>query len=176
MRGGETKPAARRSASPVIGKAILKLAQQLSSASTPEYVIAEPDVECAPDCCYENVTVFVKRHGGSRQTGWLLRETPRVFVEGSLHAVWRRDDGKLVDITPRKGTEAQILFLRDSNVKWEGEVIEPRRTLLHLQPCYCGTGLPFSKFVTEPARIDDVASLDRKSDHFASGGKPPSAA
>jgi hypothetical protein len=72
-----------------------------------------------------------------------MREQASAFVEGTFHAVWRRPDGDLIDVTPRTDGLAATLFLPDAQMEWNGEDIEPRRMMLHEQPCYCGSGMPF---------------------------------
>jgi hypothetical protein len=126
-----------------ITKGILKLARQIEATQVPGFVAVEPGENCRPDCSYENVRAMVRQRGGSIQPGWRLREQATAYVEGALHAVWRGPDGSLVDITPRTDGETHIIFLSDSKVRWEGEATEPRRMMLHMQSCYCGSGLPF---------------------------------
>lgn len=124
-------------------KGILKLARQLDATSTPEYVAVEPGEECLPGKPFQNVAAMVRRHGGSVQHGWRMRVQPAAYVEGSFHAVWRRLDGALIDVTPRTDELSEILFLPDSRMVWQGEDVEPRRLMLHEQPCYCGSGMPY---------------------------------
>ena len=139
MSGDEAGPMRQ----PAITKAILKLARQLDALTTPDYVAVEPGVECQLERSYENVRATVLRRGGSVQAGWSLREQPTAFVEGAMHAVWLCPDGTLLDVTPRSDAQTHILFLPDSKSRWEGETVEPRRMMLHMQVCYCGSGLPF---------------------------------
>ena len=127
---------------PRITKAILKLARQIDATSTPDYVKAEPGEDCLPGRCFQNVSAMVRRHGGSVQHGWKIREQGLAYVEGAFHAVWRRLDGALIDVTPHADCLGEILFLSDSKIVWTGEDVEPRRMMLNLQPCYCGSGMP----------------------------------
>lgn len=127
-----------------ITKGILKLAKQIDATNTPAYVIAKPGEECLPDCCFKNVSKIVKRHGGSAQHGWKMREQPSAFVEGEFCAVWRRPDGVLIDVTPRADLPKKILFLPDSQLVWDGSDVEPRRLMLRETPCYCGSEMPFN--------------------------------
>jgi SEC-C motif len=131
------------SSAPAITKGILKLARQIDSTSAPEYVVVEPGDGCDADSCFRNVTAMTRRHGGTTQHGWRMREQPAVFVEGQFHAVWRRPDGELLDVTPRTDGLSKILFLPDSKAVWDGSDVEPRRMMLHEKPCYCGSGMPF---------------------------------
>lgn len=78
------------------------------------------------------------------QYGWRLRELPSVYVEGEYYAVWRRPVGGLVDVTPREDQLTEIVFLPDSKNVWNGDDVEPRRLMLHEQPCYCGSRMPFN--------------------------------
>jgi hypothetical protein len=127
---------------PPITKGILKLARQIDSTKEPDYVPLEPGPECLPGSCFQNVTAMVRRHGGSVQHGWKMREQPAAYVEGEFYAVWRRLDGALIDVTPRT-TLGEILFMPDPRLVWTGDAVEPRRLMLNEQPCYCGSGMPF---------------------------------
>jgi len=126
-----------------MAKGILKLARQIDSTSTVEFVAVDPGEDCLVDNCFQNAAAMVRRHGGSVQHGWRMREQASAYVEGAFHAVWRRLDGALIDVTPRKDGLAEILFLPDSRMVWQGEEVEPRRMMLHEQPCYCGSGMPY---------------------------------
>ena len=134
---------AKESLATTITKNIQKLARQIDATSTPESVKVEPGEECLPERSFENVAVMTKRHGGSAQHGWRMREQPSAYVEAEFCAVWRRRDGALIDVTPRADQQEEILFLPDSWLVWTGEPVEPRRMMLNLQPCYCGTGMPY---------------------------------
>ena len=134
---------AEGSVPPAITKGILKLSRQLDATSEPVLVALEPGEECLPERSFQNVAAMVRKLGGSVQHGWRLREQPAAYVEGQFHAVWRRLDGALIDITPRADGLTEILFLPDSKMIWTGEDVEPRRVMLNLQPCYCGSGMPY---------------------------------
>jgi hypothetical protein len=134
MKDGAARP---------LTKSMLKLARQLDSTSTLEYVIVEPGLECLPGACFQNVAAMVRQHGGSIQHGWKMRVQQSAYVEGAFHAVWRRLDGALIDVTPTPDHLTEILFLPDSRMVWQGEDVEPRRMMLHEQPCYCGSGMPY---------------------------------
>ena len=126
-----------------ITKGMLKLARQLDASSTPGIVPVEPAEGCLPGSCFQNVAATVRGRGGSAQHGWRMREQAAAYVEGSFHAVWRRPDGALIDVTPRGDQLSEIVFLPDSRMLWQGEDVEPRRMMLHEQPCYCGSGMPY---------------------------------
>lgn len=128
---------------PPITKHMLKMAHQIDATSTPDYVTVAPEAECLPGCNFQNVTEIVKKHGGSVQYGWSMREQPAAFVEAAFHAVWRCVDNALIDVTPRTDGLTQIIFLPDSRRVWKGKPVEPRQMLLHGKPCYCGSGMPF---------------------------------
>jgi hypothetical protein len=135
---------AKSPAAQSITRGILKLSRQLDASSTPGMVMVEPGEDCQPGRSFQNAAAIVRRQGGVVQYGWRLRELPSVYVEGEFHAVWRRPQGGLVDVTPRGDELTEILFLPDSKNVWNGDDVEPRRLMLHEQPCYCGSRMPFS--------------------------------
>lgn len=135
---------ARPTDAPPIPKGILKLARQIDPSGTPDYISVEPAEECLPAQSYENVIATVRRRGGMMALGWSMREQPGAFAEGVFHAVWRCPERGLIDITPRADGQTWTVFLPDSRIEWEGEAAPPRRLMLHQQPCYCGSGMPFN--------------------------------
>ena len=132
------------SALPPISKGILKLARQIDATLVPDHVEVEPGEGCVPGQSFENVVAVVRRCGGSMTLGWSLREQAGVFAEGTPHAVWRSPVRGLIDVTPRTDQQSRIIFLSDSRIEWDGDAIAPRRLMLHEQPCYCGSGMPFN--------------------------------
>src|SRR5262249_44916870 len=63
----------------------------------------EPQPWARPNCCWANVREQVRRCGGSPKYGWLLHLHPEAPVLiACSHAVWRRPEGEVVDLTPRR--------------------------------------------------------------------------
>jgi hypothetical protein len=54
----------------------------------------------------------IERHGGSLEYGWIPWAAPGLFYEAEFHAVWRSPDHILVDVTPQRDGEREILFSR----------------------------------------------------------------
>ena len=127
----------------MLSKGILKLARQIDPTSTPDYIAVEPGEGCVAGQSFQNVALMVRRHGGSVQHGWAMRVQTSAYVEGAFHAVWRRLDGALIDVTPPTHGLPETLFLVDNRMVWQGEDVEPRRMMLHEQACYCGSGMPY---------------------------------
>lgn len=133
----------KEGSAPSLSKGILKLARQINAKAAPTFVAVEPGADCLPGKCFENVLDTVNRYGGAVQHGWSIREQATAYVVGEFHAVWRRHDDILIDVTPRTDGKNEILFLPDPKLVWTGDVVEPQRMMLNLQPCYCGSGMPF---------------------------------
>lgn len=72
--------------------------------------------------CFGNVENYIENNGGGVQYGWIIWETPNLFVEGEFHAVWVNNKGEYVDITPKIDGEKEILFLPDSRRKDNGGI------------------------------------------------------
>lgn len=52
--------------------------------------------------CYWNVLAQVEKRGGEILFGWLLKHWPGLYLAAEHHAVWRRPDGILFDVTERR--------------------------------------------------------------------------
>lgn len=63
--------------------------------------------------CHNNVIAQVALRGGEHVYGWIVWVANKIF-DFEFHSVWRSPEGKLIDITPRRDGEKQILFLPDS--------------------------------------------------------------
>ena len=110
-----------------ITKEVEALCQQLSPGQRPVFVGVTPIDHCKRGECFGNVAQQVAIDGGTRVLGWLIQVFPRVLAECEFHAIWRRDDAKLVDITPRipfhPGVAAETvgLFLPDPSATYQGQ-------------------------------------------------------
>lgn len=49
--------------------------------------------------CYWNVDAVMRRHGGSMVTGWQCLWWPERLIVAMHHAVWRKPNGQLLDVT-----------------------------------------------------------------------------
>ena len=84
--------------------------------------------------CFAAVSAHVKHHGGSVQHGWAFWEWPTVLVEAEFHAVWRRENGSLLDVAPRADSEQRILFLADPIRVFTGVAVDNVRLALRDDP------------------------------------------
>jgi hypothetical protein len=50
-----------------------------------------------------------------------------VFIEGEFHAVWRRPDGSLLDVTAKQDGEKQICFIPDRQIVWNERAVDNAR-------------------------------------------------
>jgi hypothetical protein len=60
---------------------------------------------------------MTEESGGEIVYGWVIWQHGNYFIEAEHHAVYRRSDGSLVDITP--GTTKRVLFLPDPSAVYE---------------------------------------------------------
>ena len=73
--------------------------------------------------CHFNVLDFVKKHGGSAFSGWILNRYPEVNQKGlyawSFHSVWLTPENTLVDVTEDTNYSGRdkSIFVPDSNRK-----------------------------------------------------------
>jgi hypothetical protein len=93
-----------------------------------------PAAGAIKDECFPNVEIHIKKNGGSIQHGWIIWENPGVIIEGNFHACWKDAFGQLVDITPKRDRETQILFLPDSTRIYENKPVDNVRLILTKNP------------------------------------------
>lgn len=69
--------------------------------------------------CYWNVNAMVEDHGGSAVYGWDVMIWSKSHISAMHHAVWRRPDGSLVDVTdtyPTVKNRITSTFLEDDRI------------------------------------------------------------
>lgn len=75
--------------------------------------------------CHLNVQQYIDKFGGEMVNGWLLYRNKSILNLGmwawSFHSVWKKSDGKVVDVTKDKMYEGNdfTTFLPDSSRKFD---------------------------------------------------------
>ncbi|MHA0319039.1 hypothetical protein ACXY7D_11955 [Sphingomonas melonis] len=101
-----------------ISPAILEFTATIAPGP-PEYVeVAETR---DPLRCFQNCPDYVKDNDGQTVLGWAIWERDGAYLEAEHHAVVRRADGTLLDVTPHDG-ESHILFLADPSATFNGKI------------------------------------------------------
>ncbi len=106
---------------------VRRICRKIGGLEEPRFVeVTAPSAFTAAelDDCFEDVRRQVEQHGGSIQHGWTIWEWPGIFIEGEFHAVWRDPNGDLIDVTPKKDGEKQILFAPDPTRVFSGRRID----------------------------------------------------
>lgn len=105
---------------------VREICARLVAGSEPVWVPVVPIPTAQLNECFFNVRERINVEGGSIQHGWCIWEEPGIFVEGEFHAVWRRSDDSLCDITPKRDHEIRILFLPDPVEVFDEKAFERR--------------------------------------------------
>ena len=83
------------------------------SPHAPVYVPVAPAAHSRVAYCFDNSVAQAAAQGGEAAYGWAIWRWPGRWFEAEHHAVWRRPDGSLLDVTPQLGDPPRILFLPD---------------------------------------------------------------
>lgn len=113
---------------------ILEFCRSIDSTTSPRFVDVKPSGHAVLSECFDNTERQVFQLGGSVQYGWTIWETPGVLLDAEFHAIWRDQNGTLVDITPKDDGETRILFLPDNTRVWEKELVPNIRRVLDNSP------------------------------------------
>jgi len=105
--------------------------RNLNRSVEPVYVDVRPGQADTRAECFFNVRRYVEGFGGAFAYGWSVRMWERVYMEAEHHAVWRRPDGALLDVTPMRSHEARILFVRDDRRTFDFEGMWRRDNVRH---------------------------------------------
>ena len=101
-------------------KFVSELRVKLSLTSLPILLDTIPGADDEVRACFINVDKRVKSEGGETVFGWQFWEHP-YMIQAEFHAVWRKPDGSLVDITPKDDDHIRrILFVEDPVRKFDG--------------------------------------------------------
>ena len=104
-------------------RAILGFCDQIVPGGQSVYVPVQVRPGGRASYCYPSVEQAVAEEGGEIIFGWMIWEMPGRLIEAEHHACWRKQNGAIVDVTPKPDGEATILFLPDPDCPWEGKPI-----------------------------------------------------
>lgn len=102
-----------------------KVLDKISSDFIPEIVPVISEDYAKPQNCFINVEEKVRRDGGKVHYGWAIYKSD-ILCEAERHAVWEKEDGELIDITPKPPYNFhQIMFVSDNdNFVFAGQFID----------------------------------------------------
>ncbi len=89
------------------------------SAEAPRYVPVKPVPWGKLAYCFDTSVETARQRGGSAAYGWAIWRWPGRWFEAEHHAVWRKPDGSLLDVTPQTGEPERILFLPDDDAVYD---------------------------------------------------------
>ncbi len=93
------------------------------SPSVPQFVPVKPAPNAMINECFNNVDRYIRDFGGKKISGRAIWQRANILLNAEAHAVWLSTNGEMIDVTPHIGGDKQILFLEDSSVNYQGNVI-----------------------------------------------------
>lgn len=104
-------------------KHLKELIKIIGLMSDPYYVPVKIECFAKVNECFSAVDEKIKRDGGSKLFGWQIWKL-NFLMEAEFHAIWKSDDGDLLDITPKIISVDKIAFLPDFNTKYTGAQVD----------------------------------------------------
>jgi len=130
-----------------------KLLDRLNATHDPIFVDVKLEEWAKPLDCINNVKKKIEKDGGKSILGWQIWQNN--IADAEFHAVWEDLEGNLVDITPKEGIDIkQIIFVEDSNLKYEGKQIDNVRVNISGNPL-----------------VDDLILVSEKNFQFLNNGE-----
>ena len=96
-----------------ISPEIMRFCETIIPGSTPIFMEVQPEPGSVMNECFDNVSTFVKRRGGTPLLGRTIWNYHDLWLEAEFHSVWKTPDGELTDITPPVDGESVLMFLPD---------------------------------------------------------------
>lgn len=94
--------------------------------SAPLSIKVAPREGCRPDFCWVDVATHIERAGGKLVSGWMiLQETRGRWWMLEPHAIWEAPGGELIDPTPKRDADEEILFIPELLI-YSGFSLPPR--------------------------------------------------
>lgn len=97
---------------PKIDSSILKKAR----ISVVQSITVEVHTTATPRNCLNNVTDYVKENGGTVQFGWIFSIIGNIALKMTAHAVVKKQNGKLLCITPNEYRKGSLKFACDNTI------------------------------------------------------------
>jgi hypothetical protein len=113
----------------IIKPYVLSFCRQISEQE-PTFVPLRPLVGKPPDECFTIIPEHIVAYGGKQHIGWSIWEWPKVFIEAEFHCIWESPEGNFIDLTPKRFTGGQILFLPDPKKQYKGIQVDNIRKSL----------------------------------------------
>lgn len=107
----------------MISDDVKKLLSKINSETDPVVIKCIPEKGAELDICFSLVESKIAVSGGASVLGWHIRES-KLLVEAIFHAVWKREDGELIDISPKPVPTKEILFVQDASASYEGRQVD----------------------------------------------------
>ena len=99
--------------------------RQVLNGREPDFTyVANQPLDVSFNDCFVYVKEHAQAHGGEMLIGWAIWERPKLFIEAEFHAVWKTNDGELIDLNPRPIPIPRVLFLPDTNRRYEGRQVD----------------------------------------------------
>jgi hypothetical protein len=134
----------------------LRFCRSLCESQSPQIVGVMPAEGAIFAECFHNVIAHAKKCGGSLRYGWDVSILEGVYGEAEFHAVWRKPDGTLLDITPKAQGEDRILFQPDDVNTYD---FDSRRSLANRFCAFCDDPLVLRFVELAKYRVEKAATV-----------------
>ncbi len=108
---------------PRVSPDVRRLCRQIETVDSPLVLEVLPRSDAAKHACFDNAANHVAEHGGSIQHGWLIWEWTGILLEADFHAVWRRPDSSLLDVSVNNDNATRVLFAPDRTRQFNSKMV-----------------------------------------------------
>lgn len=109
-----------------IDETILDFCNETLNGGEPVFVPVVADEDSVINECFHNVERKINKYGGSIVYGWIIWIAYNFIIQGEFHAVWKSNEGNIVDITTKQDGEDKILFVEEKIIKFNGSRVKSK--------------------------------------------------
>lgn len=102
---------------------VQSFARQLSPEKQPSWVPINTAAWAEPKECFAAVGKKIEQDGGEMVHGWGIVEWPNIRLVAEFHAVWRSEEGELLDVAVRPPKHETTLFVPAQEVEYTGKLV-----------------------------------------------------
>jgi hypothetical protein len=99
---------------------LIKFCSNVSTSPPEAFLVrSKPRKDAIQSACFDNVRARIRYSGGVLVEGWAIWQFADLIFEAEHHAVWQKQNGDYLDVSPQFNNYLNILFLPCAGAKYD---------------------------------------------------------